>query len=181
MDISGTKTEKNLLKTFAGESRARNRYDLYSEKANQEGYYWIAKVFNETALNEFAHAREVFKRYLKMINSTEQNLLSAAMGENEEAESIYKDFENTARMEGFNDIADFFKELREVEESHKERFMMLYEGLKNKNLYNSNKEDTMWKCLNCGYIHIGKNAPEICPLCKFPRGYFKLYCKCEKK
>ena len=125
MNLKGTKTEKNLFKTFAGECRARTKYDLYAEKARCDGYVWIAEVFEEDA-----------------------------------------------RSEGFNEIADFYKELQEVEESHKERYLDLAKKLKDDKIFKSD-EDTLWVCLNCGYIHEGKEAPEKCPLCKYPRAYFK--------
>lgn len=176
--LKGSKTEKNLIKTFAGESRARNKYDLFAEKAEKEGLYWIANVFRETACNEFAHARESFARYLGMVGTTESNLLNSLMGESEEAEMIYKEFENEARKEGFNEIADFYKELQEVEESHAKRFKALLDELRKGTLYKREKS-TLWKCSNCGYIHEGKEAPEKCPLCKFPKGYFEEYCECK--
>lgn len=175
-NIKGSKTERNLLMTFAGESRARNKYDLYAEKAIGEGQHWIANVFMETAKNEFAHGREVFNKYLGKMETTEKNLMKAAMGEAEEADKIYKEFEEIARCEGYLEIADFFKELREVEENHEKRFMELYERLKNGTLYKRDKEEK-WECLNCGYIHLGKEAPMVCPLCKYPRGYFKIHCE----
>lgn len=176
--LKGSKTEKNLIKTFAGESRARNKYDLFAEKADCEGEYWISNVFRETALNEYAHAREAFVRYLDMVGTTESNLLNALIGESEEAEVIYKEFERDARKEGFDEIADFFKELQEVEGNHGKRFKELLDDLRKGDLYKREKS-TLWKCSNCGYIHDGKKAPDKCPLCKFPKGYFEEYCKCK--
>lgn len=176
MNLKGSKTEKNLYKTFAGESRARNKYNFYAEKARTEGYRYIADVFDETATNEFAHAREVLGRYLNKIKGTEENLIDAAIGEAAESSKIYKDFESIARQEGFIEIADFYKELQEVEESHKERFMLLADRVKNSTVFKSQKP-TMWQCMNCGYIHEGTEAPMVCPLCKYPRAYFKPYCK----
>lgn len=178
MNIKGSETEKNLLKTFAGESRARNKYNFYGEKAREEGYQWIAAIFDETACNEYAHAREVFRRYLGLVKSTAHNLMDAIMGETEEAKKLYKEFEETARCEGFDEIADFYKDLREVEESHSERFKALYEKVTTGTVFKSDKE-SLWKCMNCGYIYEGDEAPEHCPLCKFPRAYFKPYCECE--
>lgn len=180
MNLSGSKTELNLLRTFSGESRARTKYNIYGEMARAEGYYCIGHIFDETASNEFAHAREAFCKYLKMMNTTEENLLDAAIGEKEEVEQSYRDFEETAKKEGFHEIAHFFNDLREVEEKHKEKFMKLYQEIKSKTLYCSNTEK-MWKCLNCGYIYTGKEVPDKCPLCKYPRGYFEMYCNCEKK
>lgn len=172
MNLKGTKTEKNLFKTFAGECRARTKYDLYAEKARCDGYVWIAEVFEETAKNEYAHARESYKRYLDKINCTKNNLIESAVGESEESNIIYKEFEKIAREEGFEEIADFYKELQEVEESHKERYLDLAKKLKDDKIFKSD-EDTLWVCLNCGYIHEGKEAPEKCHLCKYPRAYFK--------
>lgn len=171
-NLKGSETEKNLYKTFAGESRARAKYTMFAEKARSEGYQWIGDVFNLTAGNEYAHSREVYNRYLGLVGTTMDNLMAAAMGETEEFKDIYKEFEETARKEGLEEIADFYKELREVEESHQKRFLDLYEKVKSGTFYTS-KEPIHWICLNCGYIHEGKEAPMVCPLCKFPRSYFK--------
>ena len=178
MNISGTETEKNLYKTFAGESRARNKYNFYAEKARCEGYRWIGEIFDETAHNENAHAREVFGRFLKMVNMTNENLLEAANGEASEYKKIYKEFESTAREEGLEEIADFYKELSEVEEAHEKRFLRLARMLEQDRMFKSPEEE-MWQCMNCGYIYEGKEVPVVCPLCKYPRAYFKLYCKEE--
>lgn len=176
MDIKGSKTEKNLLMTFAGEARARDKYDFYGEKANQEGLQYIGDVFKETAHNEYAHAREAYGRFLKKVRNTEMNLLDAAQGESEESNNIYKEFEKTARMEGFEEVANFFKELAEVEENHEKRFMDIYNQLKAGTLYKKDKP-SRWQCTNCGYIYEGTEVPAQCPLCKFPRGYFAPYCE----
>jgi rubrerythrin len=177
MNLKGSKTERNLFKTFAGESRARNKYTFYAERAKEEGFMYVADVFEETAGNEKAHAREVFKRYLDKVCNTKNNLIESALGESEENKVIYKEFEKTAREEGFDDIADFYKELREVEDHHKERFLELAKRIKEGKMFKSDRE-AEWICLNCGYIHEGKEAPMKCPLCKYPRAYFKkLNCK----
>lgn len=176
MNLKGSKTEQNLLKTFAGESRARNKYTLYAEKARRDGFQYIASIFEETAGNELAHAREAFGRYLSMIKSTEDNLKDAANGEALESSKIYKDFENVAREEGFNEIADFYKELREVEERHHDRYTEILNHLSNGMMWRRDTE-AEWQCMNCGYIHIGKDAPLVCPLCKYPRAYFKILCQ----
>lgn len=176
MNLKGSKTERNLYKTFAGESRARNKYTFYAEEAREEGFMYVADVFEETAGNEKAHAREVFKRYLDKICNTKNNLIEAALGESEENKVIYKEFEKTAREEGLDDIADFYKELQEVEGHHKERFLDLAKRIKEGKMFKSDRE-TEWICLNCGYIHEGKEAPMRCPLCKYPRSYFKKLCK----
>lgn len=176
MKLEGSKTEKNLYKTFAGESRARSKYSLYAEKAREEGYRWVGEIFDETASNEYAHSREVFKRYLCKVDSTEENLVDSAYFENEESESIYKEFERVAMEEGFEEIAKFYKELQEVEESHKKRFLALCEKIRTDSMFKSYTE-SYWQCMNCGYIHEGMEAPAICPLCKYDRSYFKPYCK----
>lgn len=178
MDLKGSKTEQNLYKTFAGESRARGKYNLFAEKAREEGYRWVGEIFDETALNEYAHSREVFKKYLKKVKTTEENLLISAYFESEESENIYKEFERVAKEEGFDEIAVFYKELREVEENHKKRFLALCEKIKNDKMFKSDKESN-WQCMNCGYIHEGLEAPKVCPLCKYDRSYFKPYCEVE--
>ena len=142
------------------------------ENAKEEGYMWVSEIFNITAENEYAHAREAYKRYLECIKDTEENLMAAAIGETEEFKDIYKGYEETARKEGFKEIAHFFKELREVEEEHQKRFLKLYEKVKNGKMFES-KKSTKWICLNCGYIHEGEEAPEKCPLCKYPQSFFK--------
>ena len=176
MQLKGSKTERNLLKTFAGESRARNKYTFYAEKAEQEGYEYIASIFDATANNEKAHARVVFDKFLKMNKNTAENLMDAAAGEAAESSKIYKQFEKEAREEGFIEIADFYKEIQEVEENHEMRYMKIHENLMAGMMFKRNNE-VKWQCMNCGYIHIGKEAPAFCPLCKFPRAYFKIYCE----
>ena len=172
MKIKGCETEKNLYKAFAGECRARNKYYLYAEQARRDGYNWIAEIFEKTGDNEFAHAREVFKRYLSKVSSTKNNLIEAALGEAEEVSVVYKKFEEKACEEGFDDIAHFFKELREVEETHKERFLKLAKAIKDDEIFKDDKE-CLWKCMNCGYIYEGDKAPEKCPLCQYPKSFFK--------
>lgn len=176
MKLKGSKTEENLYKTFAGESRARNKYTFYAEKARCEGFRWVADIFEETADNEKAHAREVFKRYLSKVDCTEKNLRESAIGEAEESKKIYKEFEQAAREEGFAEIADFYKELQEVEEKHEERFLNLADKIQKDRMFKCDKTN-VWQCMNCGYIHEGTEAPQECPLCKYPRSYFKIYCK----
>ena len=176
MDLKGSKTEKNLYRAFAGESRANTKYTLYAEMARQEGYQWVGEIFDETAKNELAHARRVYGQFLKNVKSTCDNLVDSINGETEEYKDIYKRFENEARQEGFNDIADFFKELQEVEEAHSKRYKKLYDKLEDGTMFSGPKE-SKWCCMNCGYIHEGVEAPLICPLCKFPRAYFKPCCE----
>ena len=176
MELEGSKTERNLYKTFAGESRANTKYSLYAEKARKEGYRWVAEVFDETALNEKAHAREVYKRYLNKIGDTQENLKDAIKGETKESKKLYKEFEEVARKEGFVQIANFYRELQEVEEEHANRFSTLEDKIKTDTMFKS-VDYSLWQCMNCGYIHEGKEAPARCPLCKYPREYFKQYCR----
>jgi len=172
MNLKGSNTEKNLFKTFAGESRARNKYTFYADKARVDGLMHVGDIFDETAGNEKAHAREVYRRFLDKVSSTKNNLIDSALGEAEESKVIYKEFECMARDEGFDEIADFYKELQEVEEHHKERFLELAKEIKDDTIFKSDKEEE-WLCLNCGYIYEGTEAPMTCPLCKYPRSYFK--------
>lgn len=172
MNLKGSKTEKNLFKTFAGESRARNKYSFYADRAREDGFMYVGEIFDETAGNEKAHAREVYRRFLDRISNTKNNLIEAAIGESEESKVIYKEFEEIAREEGFDEIADFYKELQEVEDHHKERFLELAKRLKEGKMFKSERE-VGWLCLNCGYIYEGKEAPMRCPLCRYPRSYFK--------
>lgn len=179
MNLKGSQTEKNLKKTFSGESKANTKYTLYAEKARREGYKYISDIFEETAHNELAHAREVYGEYLNQIKSTEDNLMNSFMGESSEATRIYKEYEETARMEGFDEIADFYKELAEVEAKHDIRFRQLYNGLLTGTLYKGDK-NSLWQCTNCGYIYEGSTAPIECPLCHFPQGWFMPYCSPSK-
>lgn len=176
------KTQSNLLKAFAGESMARNKYTFYAIKARQEGYEWIARVFEETSANEMEHAEreyeyisgkvEMTNTYdINSIGNTLENLNAAAEGENHEWSAMYPDFEKIAREEGEDKIADVFKEIAEVEEKHEERYKILADLLKNKKIFESDNE-IEWKCLNCGYIHKGKTPPAICPACGKPHGWY---------
>lgn len=178
MNLKGSETEKNLYRTFAGESRARNKYTFYAEKAECDGFKWIANVFRDVADNEKAHAREVFEKYLKKVCTTEDNLEDAIKNEKCEYEKKYKDFEKVARDEGFEDIAHFYEELQEVECSHAKKFEKVLEKVKEDKVFSEDKT-ILWQCMNCGYIYEGEEAPKCCPLCKFPRSYFKRFCKIE--
>jgi rubrerythrin len=184
--ITGSKTEKNLLKAFAGESQARNRYTYFASVAKKAGYEQISAIFLETADNEKEHAK-IFFKYLNevgnpleitatypagRIRTTEENLLAAANGEKEEWGKLYPDFEETAREEGLDEVADSFKEIAEVEEQHEKRYRKLLENLKNKSVFKKDKT-IKWKCRNCGYVHEGKEAPELCPACKHPQAYYE--------
>lgn len=177
-----SQTQENLLKAFAGESMARNKYTFFAKQAREEGYEWIARVFEETAENEQAHAeRELhfIKDETKMtntydihaLNKTIENIKAAAAGEKYEWGTMYPEFEKVARDEGETEIADTFKEIGEVEEKHEERYLKLAEMLENNTLFESN-EEVEWKCLNCGYIHKGKTAPDLCPACGKPHGWY---------
>ena len=176
------KTYENLLKAIAGESMARNKYTYYAEIAMKEGYVWIAKVFEETADNERAHAQEELeqlKEKVQMTNTydiqplgkTLENLRHAAEGETYEFGTMYPGFEKVAREEGEIKVATLFKEIAEVEEKHAERYTILADRLEKETLFKS-EEEIEWKCLNCGYVHKGKSAPIKCPLCQKPQGYY---------
>ena len=186
--IVTSKTEENLLKAFAGESQARNRYTFFASVARKEGFEQIAAIFEETADNEKEHAK-VFFKHLKggdvtieatypagKIGTTVENLLAAAEGENLEWGTLYPEFEKIAREEGFNDVAESFKEIGEVEEKHEKRYRKLLENVKNKTVFKKDKVVT-WKCRNCGYVHEGKEAPKTCPACKHPQSFYELLCE----
>jgi rubrerythrin len=183
--IRGSETEKNLLKAFAGESQARNRYTFFASVAKKEGYQQISAIFAETADNEKEHA-EVFFKFLEggdveikasypagKIGTTEQNLLAAADGEKMEWGKLYPEFEKVAKKEGFDEVAKHFREIAEVEEEHEKRYRKLLENVKNKKVFKKDKV-VKWKCRNCGYVHEGKEAPEECPACSHKQEYYEL-------
>jgi len=183
--LKGTQTEKNLLAAFAGESQARNRYTFFSNKAKKEGYEQIAAIFQETADNEKEHA-EVFFKHLEggmveikasypagVIGTTAENLLAAADGEKEEWGILYPTFAETAKKEGFEKIAESFKEIGEVEEHHEKRYRKLRENILKCNVFKRDKV-VKWKCRNCGYVHEGPEAPKVCPACKHPQSYYEV-------
>jgi rubrerythrin len=183
MSIKGTKTEKNLLKSFAGESQARNRYEFFAKVAKNEGYEQISAIFTETSLQEKEHAKRFFK-FLEggmleitaafpagIIGNTEENLLAAAEGENEEWTDLYPTFAKEAEEEGFKEIATCFKMVAKVEAEHEKRYRTLLKNVKEKKVFEKD-EETYWMCRNCGYIHFGKRAPEKCPACLHPQAYF---------
>jgi rubrerythrin len=178
-----TQSQADLLKAFAGESMARNKYTYYAKRARQEGYEWIARVFEETADNERAHAEREFELMrdrvemtntydVQAIGGTPENLRSAAAGENYEWTSMYPTFEKEALAEGEKTIATVFKEIGEVEEKHEERYKKLAARLESGRLFKTEDPDAEWKCLNCGYIHKGKDAPDSCPACAKPQAYY---------
>lgn len=183
--IKGTKTEQNLVKAFAGESQARNRYTYFASVARKGGYEQIAAIFLETAENEKEHAK-VFFKYLEggdleitaaypsgTISSTKENLDHAAEGENLEWTTIYADFEKVAVDEGFPEIATSFREIAQVEKFHESRYRKLSSNLLGKTVFRK-PESTKWHCRNCGYIHEGPDAPDACPACKHPRAYYEV-------
>ncbi len=171
MILKGTKTEKNLLEAFAGESQARNKYDYFASEAKKEGMEQISGIFEETAMNEKAHAKRL-ANFLGLIGRTEENLKEAAAGENYEWTDMYRRFEAEAREEGFDEIADVFREIGEVEEEHEKRFLTLLDRVR-KGLVFKRNEDIEWQCRNCGYIHQGKEAPSECPACAHPQSFFQ--------
>jgi rubrerythrin len=183
--LKGTKTEKNILTAFAGESQARNRYTYFASQAKKEGYIQIAKIFEETANQEKEHAKRLFKLLeggeveisgsfpAGVIGTTLENLKAAAGGENYEHTSMYPEFAKIAREEGFEDIAKIFEAIAVAEEYHEKRYRKLAENIE-KGLVFKREEEVVWRCLNCGYVHKGKEAPEACPACAHPRAYFEL-------
>ena len=172
MELKGSKTEQNLLAAFAGESQARNKYTYFAAVAKEEGFEQIAGIFLETAENEREHAKKEFD-FLKGIGDTNANLKAAAEGENYEHTQMYPGFERVAREEGFSEIADFFKEVAEVEEEHEKRYIALLKNLEGGKVFKKDKV-VRWKCRNCGYVHEGTEAPEKCPACGFPQSYYEL-------
>ena len=172
-DLKGTKTEKNLMDAFAGESQARNKYTYYASKAKKEGYEQIAAIFQETADNEKEHAKMWFKLLNNGVPTTEVNLKAAADGENYEWTDMYDRFAKEAEEEGFDHIAGLFRGVAAIEKEHEERYRKLLENLEN-GLVFSKDGDKIWKCRNCGHICIGKEAPEVCPVCAHPKAYFEI-------
>ena len=174
MELKGSKTEANLMTAFAGESQARNKYTYYASKAKKDGFEQIAEIFLETANNEKEHAKMWFKElHGGEIPSTSENLLDAANGENFEWTDMYKEFAETAREEGFERIANLFECVAEIEKHHEERYRALLSNVDNELVF-SKDGDKIWQCRNCGHICIGKNAPEVCPVCSHPQSYFEI-------
>ncbi len=173
MELKGSKTEANLMTAFAGESQARNKYDYYASKAKKDGYEQIAAIFEETARNEKEHAKLWFKQlHGGSVPSTEENLVDAANGENFEWTSMYKEFAETAREEGFDEIAKLFEGVGAIEKEHEERYLTLLGKVKN-NLVFTSEEETIWVCRNCGHVYRGKEALEVCPVCKHPKSFME--------
>ncbi len=184
-NIKGTETEKNVLKAFAGESQARNRYTFFASQAGKEGFKQIQNLFLESAENEKEHAKTFFK-FLSggqveitamypagVIGSTEENLEAAASGENEEYTELYPSFAEVAEKEGFTEIARTFKKIAEVEKEHEKRYLRLLENIREGKIFKRDKE-VRWKCSNCGYVHTGKEAPAVCPSCLHKQEYFEI-------
>ena len=171
-NLKGTRTEANLQAAFAGESQARNKYTYFASKAKKDGYEQIAALFQETADNEKEHAKIWFK-LLDGIGTTQENLLHAAEGENYEWTDMYATFAKEAREEGFDEIADLFEGVAKIEKEHEERYLKLLENVKD-GLVFSRDGDSVWKCRNCGHIVVGKQAPQVCPVCSHPQAYFEL-------
>ena len=171
-DLKGTKTEKNLWEAFAGESQARNKYTYFASKAKKDGYVQIAKIFEETAANEKEHA-EIWFKLLQGIGTTAENLKSAAEGENYEWTDMYAQMAADAREEGFDHIAFLFDQVGKIEKEHEERYRKLLANVEG-GLVFSRDGDMIWQCSNCGHIHVGKKAPEVCPVCVHPQAYFQI-------
>lgn len=184
-ELKGSKTEANLLKSFAGESQARSRYKFFASKASKEGYKQIEAIFLETARNEKEHAERFFK-FLEggmveitaeypagVIGTTEENLEAAAAGENEEYTELYPEFAQVAEKEGFSEIAAAFRKIAEVEAEHEKRYLKLLNNLREGKVF-KREEVVRWKCGNCGYVHEGKEAPQKCPACLHEQKYFEL-------
>jgi len=186
--VKGTRTEKNLLTAFAGESQARNRYTYFAGAAKKAGYEQISAIFLETADNEKEHAKRFFKLLeggdveitasypAGIIGDASQNLKAAADGEKLEWSKLYKDFEKTANDEGFSEVAKQFKEIAEVEQLHEKRYRKLLQNVKEGKVFKRDTE-VKWHCRNCGYVHVGKEAPEKCPACDHPRAYYEVLCE----
>ena len=173
-ELKGSKTEKNLQTAFAGESQARNKYTYYASKAKKDGYEQIAAIFEETANNEKEHAKMWFKLLNGEIKDTLTNLADAAAGENYEWTDMYATFAKEAKEEGFDNIARMFEGVAAIEKRHEERYRKLIENIEG-GLVFSRDGDAIWECRNCGHIHIGKTAPEVCPVCAHPQSYFELH------
>ena len=173
MNLKGTKTEANLAAAFAGESQARNKYTYYASKAKKDGYEQIAQLFLETAENEKEHAKLWFKLLNGGIGTTAENLLDAAEGEKYEWVDMYAQMAKDAREEGFEQIANLFEGVAAIEKTHEERYRKLLANVEG-GLVFSRDGDMIWECGNCGHIHIGKAAPEVCPVCAHPKAYFKI-------
>lgn len=172
MNLKGTKTEQNLWIAFAGESQARNKYTYFASVAKKQGYNQIAEIFEETAANEKEHAKLWFKA-LEGIGDTKENLLEAANGENYEWTDMYAKMAQEAREEGFIELAIQFEGVAAIEKEHEERYRQLLKNIEENRVF-EREEEVKWHCGNCGHIYVGKDAPQVCPVCKHPLGYFRI-------
>ena len=172
MELKGSKTEKNLMTAFAGESEARNKYTYFASVAKKEGYEQISAIFLKTAENEKEHAKMWFKA-LGGLNDTAKNLLAAAEGENYEWTDMYATFAKEAGEEGFTALAEKFRRVGEIEKHHEERYRALLSNVEMQKVFEKS-EQTMWECRNCGHLVMGKKAPEVCPVCAHPQSYFEV-------
>ena len=174
MELKGSKTEANLMAAFAGESQARNKYTYYASKAKKEGYEQIAAIFEETANNEKEHAKMWFKKlHNGEVPSTVENLKDAANGENYEWTEMYKEFAETAREEGFDEIARLFEGVGAIEKEHEERYNKLLNNIEEDKVFKKD-EEVIWICRNCGHVYRGKNALKVCPICNHPESYMEI-------
>jgi len=174
MELKGSKTEQNLMTAFAGESQARNKYSYYASKAKKDGYEQIGAIFEGTANNEKEQAKMWFKElHGGEVPTTAENLLDAAEGENYEWTDMYAEFAKTAREEGFTRIALLFEGVAKIEKEHEERYRKLLENVNNEMVFSKDGEK-VWVCRNCGHVHVGKEAPQVCPVCAHPRAYFEV-------
>lgn len=177
MKLKGTKTEQNLWTAFAGESQARNKYTYYASQAKKDGYEQIAAIFEETANNEKEHAKIWFKLlHGGKLPATLENLKDAAAGENYEWTDMYNEFAKVAREEGLNEIADLFDGVAKIEKEHEERYLKLLSNIEDKIVFKRGDE-VVWVCRNCGHIHVGTDAPDVCPVCDHAQAYMQLECK----
>lgn len=175
MEFKGSQTEKNLLEAFAGESMARNKYTYYSSQAKKDGYVQISKIFEETANNEKEHAKLWFKLlHGGKVADTLTNIKDAAAGENYEWTQMYANFAKTAREEGFDDIAAKFEAVAKIEKMHDERYTKLEDNIKDEKVFKKDQPQA-WECLNCGHVHYGTDAPQVCPVCNHPIAYFAIH------
>ena len=172
MELKGSKTEKNLMTAFAGESQARNKYTYFASVAKKEGYEQISAIFLDTANNEKEHAKMWFKA-LGGLSNTAANLKSAAEGENYEWTDMYSQFAKEADEEGFTELAEKFRRVAAIEKTHEERYLKLLNNIEMQKVFEKS-EETMWECRNCGHLVIGKKAPEVCPVCAHPQSYFEV-------
>ena len=172
MELKGSKTEKNLMTAFAGESEARNKYTYFASVAKKEGYEQISAIFLKTAENEKEHAKMWFKA-LGGLSDTAKNLAAAAEGENYEWTDMYATFAKEAEEEGFTALAEKFRRVGEIEKSHEERYRALLSNVEMQKVFEKS-EQTMWECRNCGHLVMGKKAPEVCPVCAHPQSYFEV-------